>query len=116
MGLINHDVITLDNRIEITNTYYSLHCCSVGLTKLNYGGTRFHADFGIWKDKDTRNLTIQDEYSPIKHHTIIIDNLTDYDLSRNLYEYAYEKLKLEITNYTDDLDDPEPEETSSTAE
>ena len=103
MGIINHDVVTLDNRIEVTNTYYSLHCCSVGLTKTNHGDTRFQADFGIWKDKDTRNLTIQDEYSPIKHHTIIIDNLTNDDLSRNLYEYAYEKLKLQIINHTDDL-------------
>ena len=61
MGIINHDVVTLDNRIGVTNTYYSLHCCSVGLTKTNHGDTRFQADFGIWKDKDTRDLTIQDE-------------------------------------------------------
>ena len=29
--------------------------------------------------------------------------MTETDLSKNLTSFAYEKLKLEITNYTDDL-------------
>ena len=103
MGIINNDSIILHSGIEVFDTYYSLYRCSLSLTNKSTGERSFQVDFGVWKDEQTRKLTINDEFSPLKHHTIIIDNLSDVDLQKNLYDLAYELLKKEITNYTDVL-------------
>ena len=105
MGLINHDSITLHNGIEVSNTYYSLFKSSISLTKnpATVGGTTFHVDFGVWKDKNIRDSTYEDEFSPLKYHTIIVPEMTEEDLSKNLFVFSYERLKLEIDNYTDDI-------------
>ena len=103
MGLINNDSISLHNGISISGTYYSLFRTTIGLSKIEYGSFTFQVDFGVWKDKSTRENIVTHEYSTLKHHTIIIQNMTETDLSKNLTSFAYEKLKLEITNHTDDI-------------
>jgi len=105
MGLINHDSITLHNGINVSNTYYSLFKSSISLRKKSdtVGGITFHVDFGVWKDKNIRESTYQDEFSPLKYHTIIVPEMKEEDLSKNLFVFSYERLKLEITNYSDDI-------------
>ena len=103
MGLINNDSITLHSGIEVSNTYYSLFKSSISLTKKTTGEITFHVDFGVWKDKGIRQSTYEDEYSPLKYHTIIVPEMTEEDLLKNLFVFSYERLKLELSNYTDDL-------------
>jgi hypothetical protein len=103
MGLINHNSITLHSGLDVNETYYSLFQSSISLTKKTTGEITFHVDFGVWKDKGIRKATYEDEYSPLKYHTIIIPEMTEEDLSKNLFVFSYERLKLELSNYTDDL-------------
>jgi|TARA_B110000879_G_scaffold20575_1_gene25694 hypothetical protein len=103
MGLINNDSITLHSGIEVSNAYYSLFQSSISLTKKTTGEITFHVDFGVWKDKGIRQSTYEDEYSPLKYHTIIVSEMTEEDLLKNLFVFSYERLKLELSNYTDDL-------------
>jgi DNA-binding transcriptional regulator of glucitol operon len=108
MGIINHDTITLENGIEINDTYYSLHNSGINLRKNESGTFCFQVDFTIWKDKDFRidsqNTTATiEEFTPIKYHTIIIDSLTIEQATNDLLNYSYDRLKLELNNYTDDV-------------
>ena len=108
MGIINHDTITLENGIEINDTYYSLHNSGINLRKNQSGTFYFQVDFTIWKDKDFRfnsqsSSTTSEELTPIKYHTIMIDSLTIEEATSNLLNYSYDRLKLELNNYTDDL-------------
>ena len=103
MGLINNDSIKLHSGIEVSDTYYSLFKSSISLTKKTTGEITFHVDFGVWKDKDIRQSTYEDEYSPLKYHIITVPEMTEEDLSKNLLLFSYERLKLELSNYTDDI-------------
>lgn len=103
MGLINHNSITLHSGLDVSETYYSLFQSSISLTKKTTGEITFHVDFGVWKDKGIRQATYEDEYSPLKYHTITVPEMTEEDLSKNLFVFSYERLKLEIDNYTDDI-------------
>jgi hypothetical protein len=103
MGLINNDSIKLHSGLEVSDTYYSLFQSSISLTKKTTGEITFHVDFGVWKDKDIRQSTYEDEYSPLKYHIITVPEMTEEDLSKNLLLFSYERLKLELSNYTDDL-------------
>jgi len=107
MGIINHDKITLENGIEVNDTYYSLHNSGIILRKTESGTFYFQVDFTIWKDKDFRfnsqNTSTIEEFIPIKYHTIIVDSLTIEQATNDLLNYAYDRLKLELSNYTDDL-------------
>ncbi|MBL4898542.1 MAG: hypothetical protein JKX76_02715 [Colwellia sp.] len=98
MGVINLDIFTSKHGTEILNTYISLDNNMLNVSKNGDAGYLLTAKFKIWnslEDKDDNKLF----YDVV----VITRELTSEEIVGNLYQFAYDELKLRYPSTTDEI-------------
>lgn len=96
MGLINHSEYILSNGISLRDSYICISSNTIRISKLLDGNYSVHVEYHIYVNQLAKN----ENKSPLSNVGFQFQ-ISESDLSQNVYTLAYRELKIMYPVYSD---------------